>query len=291
MISVSSGETKLPTGTESLIATESDIDLTAQLVPSGGFQSHSCVTTHPISETGPQAECKFKYTFSCSPCIYTETVPVHSIQSSDYRIHHTPTGHDSSKTQYEETPSRGTSFVKTLASSTVPFSLGTSPNPGLVKGNLSAGNVQGSGGQLTGVRPDNTMDGGDRALVQVPISETDSNQNENFTKEPEKAGIFSQAPKYEDWLVGENEEELYCEAGLVLSNQEGENLVDRVIVTMQDGARLALRPAKHGSISYYWPCVDFYVVQQLGSNWFRVKDRTTRQLVMMKKNSDITRSD
>ncbi|XP_048407319.1 uncharacterized protein LOC125461954 isoform X2 [Stegostoma tigrinum] len=427
VISVSSGKTKLPAGTESLIATESDIDLTAQLVPSGGFQNHSCVTTHPISETEPQADCKFKYTFSCSPCIYTEAVPMHSIQSSDYRIHHTPTGHDCSKTQYEETPSRGTSFVKTLASSTVPFSLGTSPNPGLVKGNLSAGNVQGSGGQLNGVRPDNTMDGGDRALVQVPTSETESNQNENFTKEPERTGIFPQAPKYEDWLVGENEEELYCEAGecdgvdlytdpskmrdkpvggseevcksqhslsvffgefacqehgydlmsqsiadvvqpdlpdtasplrecsasqqeetikrkksrrlclsdpfiknsiaiasnrlrreltaqvldelrqtfiegflengqffdlldsgLVLSNQEKENLVDRVIVTMQDGARLALRPAKHGSISYYWPCVDFYVVQQLGSNWFRVKDKTTRQLVMMKKVSVVS---
>ncbi|GCC31011.1 hypothetical protein chiPu_0009465 [Chiloscyllium punctatum] len=419
VISVSSGETKLPTETESLIATESDIDLTAQLVPSGGLQSHPCVTTHPISETGAQADCNFKYTFSCRPCIYTEAVPIHSIRSSDYKISHSPTGHNSSKTQYEDAPSRGTGFVKSLASSTIPFSLGTSPNPGLVKGSLSAGNVQGSGGQLNGARHDNTMDSDDRALVQVPTSETESNQNESFTKEPERAGIFSSAPKFEGWLVGENEEDLYfkagdcngvdlytdpnkkpvggteevCEcqdlpstfsgdlacqensndsmsqlladvvhsdwpdtpsllreykasqqeettkrknnqplclsnpfirnsiaiatyslsrelttqvldelrqtfiegflkngqyfdlldSGLVLSNQERENLVDRVIVTMRDGARLALRPAKHGNISYYWPCVDFHVVQHLGSNWFRVKDKTTRQLLMMKK--------
>ncbi|XP_067909499.1 uncharacterized protein [Heterodontus francisci] len=426
LLSDSDGEAKLPTGTEPLIATESDIDLTAQLVPSGGLQSHPYVTTLPISETGPLEVSTFEYTFSRSPCVYAEAGPIRSIPHSDYTIPHAPAGHDSSKTLCEEMPNRGSSHVKTLASSTIPFSLGTSPKPGLIKGNVGDVSVQGPIGRLFRVVPDNTMQQGQRA--QEPT------QNANFM-DPETAGIFSSDPKTEGWILGENED-LYCEtggcgrgsvdlytdpsqkreehvagaeeghepqrsasaffensvcqdsqsrsdftlqtmgdafhperpdtesdtagslgesrmsqkeevvkktrkkrqrnrqpfcpsnmfirksiklahnritrehtaqvldefrriyiegfleksqffdlldSGLALSNQGREHFMDKVIVTMRDGNRLALSPAKHGSISYYRPCVEFHCVQQLGNNWFRVKDTTTGQLLLMKK--------
>ncbi|XP_078421136.1 uncharacterized protein LOC144694507 [Cetorhinus maximus] len=431
LISDRIGEAKLPTGTEPLIATESDIDLTAQLVPSGGLQNHLCVTSLPVSETRLQTDCIFEYAFPCGTRVYTEG-PIHSIRHSDYKIPHSPAGHHSSKALCEETPNRGSSHVKSLASSTIPFSLGTSPKPGLVKGNLIAGNLQGPIGRLNGVIPDRTVERDDRMLVKVPTFETDSRQNENFNIEPERVGTFSAVPKSEGWMVSTNEEDLYCEAcscdegsvdlytdpsqkrdeptgrteeanepqqsasvffgnsalpesrphndsasrpmeetfhpaqpgtassprehrmsqkevvlkkkkrrkkkqkdgqplsdlfirksielaylrirreltaqvldalreiyiegflengqffdlldsGLVLSNQEREYFMDRVIVTMQDGARLALSPAEHGNVSYYRPFVEFHCVQQLGNNWFRVKDKTTGQLVLMKK--------
>ncbi|XP_072333738.1 uncharacterized protein [Scyliorhinus torazame] len=417
VISANSGEAEVCARFEPLIATESDMDFTAQLVPSGGLQSHPHVTTLPVSETRPQADCRFQYTFSCGPCIYTEAGPVHSV------------GHNPSLC--EDTPSRSSNHVKGSASSTVPFSFGTSPKPGLVEGNLSVGNVQGPVGRLSKVRAGNTMEQDDRMFVKVPNFETESSQNENFRLKPGGAGPFPSVPKSQGWIVGTNEEDLYCEAcscdggsvdmytdprqkrdkpvgrtdedresqqsasvifgnsacpdsqlridstsrpiedtfqpdcpgtatparqhqtshkedlvkkrrrkkkqkdtqpppdplirksielacsrirrdatahvldqlrqiyiegilgnsqffdlldsGLVLSNRKREYFMDRMIVTMRDGARLALSRAEHGYISYYRPCVEFHCVQQLGDNWFRVRDKTTGQLVLMKK--------
>ncbi|GCB74815.1 hypothetical protein scyTo_0020795 [Scyliorhinus torazame] len=88
---------------------------------------------------------------------------------------------------------------------------------------------------------------------------------------------------YIEGILGNSQFFDLLDSGLVLSNRKREYFMDRMIVTMRDGARLALSRAEHGYISYYRPCVEFHCVQQLGDNWFRVRDKTTGQLVLMKK--------
>uniref|UniRef100_UPI00398E3AE8 uncharacterized protein n=1 Tax=Pristiophorus japonicus TaxID=55135 RepID=UPI00398E3AE8 len=434
-VSDDDGEVEFPAGTEPLIATESDIDLTAQLVPSGGLPSHVCQTPLlvrqtplpvrqiplPICETTPRANTTFMYSFSPGPRAHTAGSPILSIRRTDYGITRALAGRNSSKTLSQETPGRSSGPGKSLGSSTVPFSLGTSPKPGLVDG--GAGSVHGPVGWSIGGGPELTQEQGQRAPAEVPTSVMETDGNGNLTLDRRSAGILSQAHQVEGWMLGGNIGDLYCDgvdlyrspsgkeggraggaedgdgpqrpvsafagtpgpcdgwvprpaeevsrpdpplsesltagspggdrtssgqeatrrrkkrqrskqpprpserfigesvalaycrvtreltarvldelrriyikaflensqcfelldSGLALSSPGREPYMDKVIVTMRDGARVGLSPAEHGSVCYYRPGVEFACVQELGNNWFRVKDQTTGQLLLLKK--------
>ncbi|XP_067858079.1 uncharacterized protein [Heptranchias perlo] len=216
-ISDSDRDADCPTGTESLIATESVIDLTAQLVPSGGLRRLPRGTTFTISKSRPRTGPSFHYSLSCSPCSHAGTCPTRSIQGTGCGTPHTSTGQRSPRTLPEEVPDRASGQGKSLGSSTIPFSLGTSPKPGLLKHSPGAGSVNSPMGLLIGFVPEKTLEGGQWPCAKVPTSVMESSQNENFTVAPERNGICSVTPKTEGWMLETNEprleEDLYCEAG------------------------------------------------------------------------------
>nr|XP_006006928.1 PREDICTED: uncharacterized protein LOC102363151 [Latimeria chalumnae] len=73
------------------------------------------------------------------------------------------------------------------------------------------------------------------------------------------------------------------DSGLAVSKGRVEVSTEIVIIAMHDGVELAVIPAVGGYVCHYSLNRNFYCIQELSSDWYRVKDRVTQAVMLMKR--------